>query len=238
MFLLYRWLRLEHDRARGLLSAYLDNEVSPAERARIERHLDACQACRHDLETLRWSVGLTRQVEHVPLPRAFTLAPAQAAAPSAPPARRAGLYDLLRGATALTAVLLLLVVGADLLTGRSGPPGTDSVAAPAGLPAKPFAAAPPAGSPVAAGTSATAGAPAPAAVQAPTASRAASAELSARAPTPAPPVEPRNQPAQPPLSPATSPASRLQPLELVLGGLLAILLVSLLAAHWARPRSS
>lgn len=40
-----------------LLSEYLDEELSLAERARVERHLQACVSCRDSLEGLRQVIG-------------------------------------------------------------------------------------------------------------------------------------------------------------------------------------
>lgn len=56
-----------------LLSAYLDEEVSPAERARVESHLAACASCQQELAALRKTVALLRQLPPVPLPRTFYL---------------------------------------------------------------------------------------------------------------------------------------------------------------------
>ena len=40
-------------RSRRWLSPYLDEELAPRRRARLERHLSACPACAHALEVLR-----------------------------------------------------------------------------------------------------------------------------------------------------------------------------------------
>lgn len=47
----------EHEESR-LMSAYLDGELSDEERARAETHLRACQACRLDMESLRYAKRL------------------------------------------------------------------------------------------------------------------------------------------------------------------------------------
>ena len=41
-----------------LLSAYLDNQVTAAERDRIERHLQACATCQRELDSLRQTIAL------------------------------------------------------------------------------------------------------------------------------------------------------------------------------------
>jgi anti-sigma factor RsiW len=45
-------------RAEKILSAYMDHELKPRDRAKIERHLDSCGACREKLEEFRadWEV--------------------------------------------------------------------------------------------------------------------------------------------------------------------------------------
>ncbi|MGH2399098.1 MAG: DUF4349 domain-containing protein, partial [bacterium] len=54
-----------------LLSAYIDEQVSPAERSRIETHLGHCAQCRGHLESLRGSVALVRGLDPVPAPAGF-----------------------------------------------------------------------------------------------------------------------------------------------------------------------
>ncbi|MFQ6059548.1 MAG: zf-HC2 domain-containing protein [Anaerolineae bacterium] len=107
----------EHQRIREMLSAYLDGELTPRDRARVERHLGECAACAEDLRTLRWTVGLMKEVPPLPIPRSFTI-------PAPVAERRAGLfqpgwgYAFLRGATALATALLVLVLSGDLLSQR------------------------------------------------------------------------------------------------------------------------
>jgi len=107
----------EHQRIKEMLSAYLDGELTPRDKARVERHLRECATCAEELRTLRWTVGLMKEVPSVPVPRPFTL-------PAPTPERRAELprlgwaHTLLRGATALAVVLLVLVLAGDLLSQR------------------------------------------------------------------------------------------------------------------------
>src|SRR5256712_7297593 len=54
-----------------LLSAYLDERVGADERARIVAHLDACEACRAHLESLRRTVDLLHTAEPVRAPEGF-----------------------------------------------------------------------------------------------------------------------------------------------------------------------
>ncbi|OGO40555.1 MAG: hypothetical protein A2Z04_07180 [Chloroflexi bacterium RBG_16_57_9] len=102
-----------------LLSAYIDQQISPAERAEVDSHLVTCPACRRDLQTLQWTVSLVRAVPQRPVPRSFTL-PVPAAAPER--TRHFSLhwsYNFLRAATAVATMFLVLVVSGDLLTRTS-----------------------------------------------------------------------------------------------------------------------
>lgn len=53
---------------RGLLSAHLDGALEPADRLRLEAHLEGCSACRRDLEDLRATVEGIRSLEPVEPP--------------------------------------------------------------------------------------------------------------------------------------------------------------------------
>jgi len=46
-----------HQRATESFSAYLDGDLAPAERARIDEHLATCMQCRVSLERFRRTVG-------------------------------------------------------------------------------------------------------------------------------------------------------------------------------------
>lgn len=56
------------DAFRGLLSAHLDGALEPADRLRLEAHLEGCAACRRDLEDLRATVEGIRSLEPVEPP--------------------------------------------------------------------------------------------------------------------------------------------------------------------------
>jgi anti-sigma factor RsiW len=100
-----------------MLSAYLDGELPSREKARVEKHLQECAACAEGLRTLRWTVGLMKEIPSVPVPHPFTV-------PAPIPERRlvfprpGRAYTFLRGATALAAVLLMLVLSGDRLSQR------------------------------------------------------------------------------------------------------------------------
>ncbi len=56
----------------GKLSEYIDRELDPAERRRIEEHVDQCLACFACLQTLRQTVALCGEMGHQRLPRSFS----------------------------------------------------------------------------------------------------------------------------------------------------------------------
>lgn len=100
-----------------LLSAYLDNQLNPAERARVQVHLATCPACTAELSELQATVGLLARLPAVPLPRSFVLAEA----PARPPLLDRLLgpawgYGALRLATVVATLLLVVLVSGDLFT--------------------------------------------------------------------------------------------------------------------------
>ncbi len=50
------------------LSAYLDDELSPAEAAHVAEHLTSCPECRGQLESLSWTVSYVRSAPRAPAP--------------------------------------------------------------------------------------------------------------------------------------------------------------------------
>jgi hypothetical protein len=106
--------RVEHRRVREILSVYIDGELPSGDRARVEEHLAECADCTWELETLRQTVDLVGQLPKVPVPRAFTIH-------ETPRPRWVSLfqarwaYTYLKGATALAAALLILVLAGDAL---------------------------------------------------------------------------------------------------------------------------
>lgn len=93
----------ECGRIQEMLSPYIDGELNPADREKVERHIEGCDACRQELESLRETVGLLQRVEMVPSPRSFTVAQPE-------PARRPAsvfAFAALRAATAFAVVMLV-----------------------------------------------------------------------------------------------------------------------------------
>ena len=106
----------EHRYVAVRLSAYVDDEVSGRERRRIEAHLASCEACRGELRALRWTVGLLRQTPPVKAPRLFAVREADLVNRRQPVQARVPLQAT-QWATAVVALLFVLVIGVDLLAG-------------------------------------------------------------------------------------------------------------------------
>ncbi|MGC8782707.1 MAG: anti-sigma factor family protein, partial [Anaerolineae bacterium] len=106
----FRALRGNHLHSEEL-SAYLDGQVRPAERRRIEAHLAGCAACRRELASLRQTVALVRALPRVPVPRAFTLSQAQVGL-GRPTGRPAWLGGVAAGLATVATIALLVIAGA------------------------------------------------------------------------------------------------------------------------------
>ena len=122
-------------KVRGMLSEYIDNSLDSENKSLVERHLQACEACSKELESLRMTVRLLGRVSQSPVPRSFTLpvpeprqegvfvpsglrlprpATAVAAIAVGPTSLR-----WLRPATAIVAVALVVLLMGDFLRGNS-----------------------------------------------------------------------------------------------------------------------
>ena len=102
------------------LSAYLDQQVSPAERATIDAHLQQCTECRAELDSLRQTVAVLHFLPRVAVPHAFTLSEAQAGIrrPAAAPGWFGGLA---RGLGAVAAIALVAFVTVTALRPEQAP---------------------------------------------------------------------------------------------------------------------
>ncbi|HEX77374.1 MAG TPA: hypothetical protein G4O03_03055 [Dehalococcoidia bacterium] len=94
--------------ARERLSAYLDGQLPSPEQQELAEHLERCEACRAELETLRATVEWLHRLSTVVPPRSFTLREIR-------PAPRQPVFIGLRVATALAVLLLAAVVVGDWL---------------------------------------------------------------------------------------------------------------------------
>lgn len=99
-----------------MLSAYLDNALTPAERQRLENALNRDPALRAQLEHMRLLKLQMRAMPRRRVPRSFALDPALYGRPKAQPMMQ--LYPVLRGATALAAFLLIFVFALGAFQGQ------------------------------------------------------------------------------------------------------------------------
>ncbi|MDX1662674.1 MAG: zf-HC2 domain-containing protein [Candidatus Promineifilaceae bacterium] len=128
MFDFFRNLRKSAaEKRQEQISAYLDGEMTPAERGRFESALEQEPALRADLEAFQQIKRSVQALPRIRAPRNYVLDPAVYGAQK--PAPSFGYYPVLRTATALTALFLVLLVSLDLITpgggiaqaGREGP---------------------------------------------------------------------------------------------------------------------
>ena len=99
---------------RGALSGYVDERLPQKETERVQEHLSECAGCREELESLRATVQLLHRVPQVPPPRSFAVAEAR-------PVPGWSAVWVLRVATAVVAVFLLLTVVFDAANVFEGP---------------------------------------------------------------------------------------------------------------------
>ena len=171
-----------------LLSSYLDNQVTPEQRAYIERHLHTCASCQLELQSLRQTVAMLQALPRVPVPRAFTLSEVQVGRRArAGAATAAPWFGGLARIAGVMAALAVIAVSVAILRQSAFAPAAQVARAPAPAaatgaiteaPAAPQAAAPPA---------------VPAAPSAPTVSAQGSPNAAAQA---------KQAPAQPPATEA------------------------------------
>ena len=182
------WLLNRHSRLRGLISAYVDGQVTESERSRVEAHLAGCDQCRSELEGLRATVSLLRALPELPVPRSFALHEA--------PARVTSTSQLVWGTRFATAaagsLVAALLIGNAVgvfaqsggVSGLDGPApevATAKVAPQARAPSAPTALPSPAPAPEVAAAAAAPPPVAPAAAAAPVAAMAAPAPAVAEA---------------------------------------------------------
>lgn len=131
--------QFSHSIDEELIAAYVDGEVTAEERLRVESAMAASEQVAWEVESLRRTVGLLREMPRAALPRSFVLtesqvedvlqarrarnnpspAPALEAPSTETPWQRllsflAGGNPLYRNAALVAAVLLLVVVAADI----------------------------------------------------------------------------------------------------------------------------
>ncbi len=99
-------------KVRGLLSEYIDSSLSSDDKSFVEHHLQTCEACSTELESLRGTVQLLHRVPEVPVPRSFTV--------TVPKLKRESAFGpaslrWLRPVTAIVAVALVVLLAGDFL---------------------------------------------------------------------------------------------------------------------------
>lgn len=109
--------RRDHKFTAANLSAYLDGELTSRQKQRVEEHLLACEPCRRDLAQLERTVALLRRAPMRPVPRSFAL-PASAQSKQAAYRRWNSAYGVLRTASVMVSLLLVLLFSGDALIGR------------------------------------------------------------------------------------------------------------------------
>lgn len=103
-----RFVKDKCDKTEGMLSAYIDQRLSLKEQREVEHHLEACQRCQEELDSLRATVELLHRVPQVLPSRSFAIAAVK------PAPRRTAVWAL-RAATSVAAVCLMLLFASDLV---------------------------------------------------------------------------------------------------------------------------
>lgn len=109
-------------KVRGMLSEYIDSSLSSENKSFVERHLQTCETCSKELESLRMTVQLLHRVTEVPAPRSFTV--------TVPQPRRESAFGpaslrWLRPATAIVAIALVVLLMGDFLHAFENNAGVD-----------------------------------------------------------------------------------------------------------------
>ncbi len=63
---------LAHEQAQGLLSDYMEDNLSAAERQSVKAHLESCTTCREELALLERTMPLVQSMPRVQAPAGFT----------------------------------------------------------------------------------------------------------------------------------------------------------------------
>ena len=101
----------EEDKNQEALTAYLDNALTPAEKERFEQLLATDESLRASLEEQRLIGASMRRLPRMRAPRNFTLDPALYGRPVSSSAY--SFYPVLRAATAIVAILFVIVLVLD-----------------------------------------------------------------------------------------------------------------------------
>ncbi len=102
-----------HGRFPGMLSDYIDGVLPETERVALEAHLQGCDSCPDELESLQTTVQLLQRMPEVEAPRSFRIAPAAVTVPTPPPERPVFLWSM-RVSTALAVVAFTVMVAGNV----------------------------------------------------------------------------------------------------------------------------
>jgi len=95
------------DLVRELLSPYIDDELDTAERQKVDSHLQSCQFCREEFDSIRKTIRLVQSMPVMEPRRSFAITEPKKKT-------RDGRLMALSAATISVAVLLLVVVIGDI----------------------------------------------------------------------------------------------------------------------------
>lgn len=101
-----------------ILSQYLDDELPPRHQPLVARHLEGCESCQAELDSLRLTVGLLRRVPQAQPSRSFVFAAPPLV--ERPPRLGGSPNWVLAAAGASLALLLAVLVSADMAGVLSG----------------------------------------------------------------------------------------------------------------------
>jgi len=116
-----------------LLSAYIDNELSPREQVRLQQRLATDPELQEELDALRQTVALVQNLPTVPIPHNFILTPESVGEAKPRQVQRGSKWTalLLTAATTVASLLFVLVLAMSILPGNMGMGTTALAPAPA-----------------------------------------------------------------------------------------------------------
>ncbi len=118
-----KWGKSQCRKVRGMLSEYIDNRLDAEKKTLVERHLQTCEACSKELESLQMTVQLLHRVPEVPVPRSFAVTVPQ---PKRETVFGSASLRWLRPATAIIAIALVVLLAGDFSNVFVSSPGVNS----------------------------------------------------------------------------------------------------------------
>ncbi|GAB4276216.1 MAG: hypothetical protein Kow0080_26270 [Candidatus Promineifilaceae bacterium] len=118
MFEFWReWRKSAEEKQQERINAFLDDALPPAERQRFEEELATDAALQAEVARLRVLKQQLRQLPSRPVPRQFMLDPAKYGRPAPQPLFQ--FYPVLRAATVLTGIFLVIAIGLSMFQSGS-----------------------------------------------------------------------------------------------------------------------